>query len=98
MARSAWRLEAQDNFILVDTGILMVSTSDKSSLVLLKDAVLGFPVEYPADSESTHAGHVWYWFTDVVGPEYCMALSISSVHLSSPANRRDRVAVRTEFH
>ena len=47
MARSAWRLEAQNNFILVDTGLLTVATSDKSSLVLLKDAVLEFPVEYP---------------------------------------------------
>ena len=76
----------------------MVATSDKSSLVLLKDVVLEFPAEYPADSESADAGHVWYWFTDVVGPEYCMALSISFAHLSSLANRKDRVAVRTELH
>ena len=81
MVRSAWRLEAQNNFILVDTGLLMVSTSDKSSLVLLEDAVLEFPVEYPANSESAYAGHVWYWLIDGVGHEILHIL----VHFSRPS-------------
>ena len=81
MARSAWRLEAQNNPILVDTGLLMVATSDESSLILLKEAVLEIPVEYPADSDSAHAGYVWYYLIDVVGYKILHVL----VHLFRPS-------------
>ena len=59
MARSAWGLEAHDRprwLVRVDTGLPIAATVDEPSPVLLEDAIT---VEYPADSESAHAGHVW---------------------------------------
>jgi len=44
-------------FPVIDTMTLVVASSDESTLILLKNAILELPMKYPAEFEGPHAVH-----------------------------------------